>query len=165
MSGRAVVVVDIDGVIADVRHRLHFLRGARRDWDGFFAAASEDAPLAQGRAEIDRAHDEGLDVVYLTGRPERCRASTADWLNAHGFPAAPLHMRPDHDRRPARAFKVDVIRTLQDECGGARVVDDDEAVVRAVRDAGFLVVHANWMETQGDIQGTLFEAQEGLGRT
>lgn len=165
MGSRRLVVVDIDGVIADVRHRLHYLEGRRRDWDGFFAAAPEDPPLAEGRSEIERALADGLTVVYLTGRPERCRASTDTWLAQHGFPSAPLHMRGDQDRRPARVFKVDVLRDLGDTSEVVRVIDDDEAVVRAIRDAGFTVVHATWMHADEAGQGALFEAQESLGRT
>ena len=165
MERASLVVVDIDGVIADVRHRLHFLAGRRRDWDGFFAAAPEDPPLAEGRSEIERAIDDGLSVVYLTGRPERCRASTDAWLAQHGFPSAPLHMRGERDRRPARVFKVDILRELDATADVIRVIDDDDAVVRAIRAAGFTVVHATWMHADDAAQGALFEAQEGLGRT
>jgi hypothetical protein len=36
---RPLAVFDLDGVLADVRHRLHFLDRRPKDWDGFFAAA------------------------------------------------------------------------------------------------------------------------------
>ena len=160
-----LAVVDIDGVLADVRHRLHHLSGRRRDWDAFFAAAQDDAVLPEGRSEIERATAEGLALVYLTGRPERCRASTQTWLGRHGFPQAPLHMRPERDRRPARQFKVDVLRHLSTQASIDRVIDDDDAVVTAVREAGFPVVHARWMHSAPRESDVLCEAQEDLGRT
>ena len=159
----ALVVVDIDGVIADVRHRLHHLSGRRRDWDAFFASAPDDGVLPEGRSEIERAIGDGLSPVYLTGRPERCRPATLTWLEAHGFPAAPLYMRSESDRRPAREFKVEVLRELATGSMVARVIDDDDAVVVAMRQAGFDVVHADWMpQAETD---TLTTAQERLGRT
>ena len=38
-SERPLAIVDLDGVVADVRHRLHHLEGRRKDWGRFFAAA------------------------------------------------------------------------------------------------------------------------------
>lgn len=165
MSDRALAVIDIDGVLADVRHRLHHLSGRRHDWDAFFAAAPQDGVLAEGRSEIDRALAEDLDIVYLTGRPERCRAATAAWLAEHDFPAAPLRMRPEHDRRPAREFKVEALREMAAESVVARVIDDDDAVVAAIASAGFVVVHAGWMHSAPDQARTLEDAQERLGGT
>ncbi|MFM7598449.1 MAG: hypothetical protein ACKO70_08790 [Actinomycetota bacterium] len=158
-----LAVVDIDGVLADVRHRLHHLSGRRRDWDAFFAAAGDDAVLPEGRAQIDKARADGLDIVYLTGRPERCRPGTLAWLGEHGFPEAPLVMRADDDRRPARRFKVEVVEGLASAARVSRVIDDDDAVCQAMREAGFPVVHARWMD-EGDV-ATLAQAQETLGRT
>ena len=43
------------------------------------------------------------------------------------------------------------------------VVDDDDVVVRTLRDSGFEVLHAQWMEEGGE--PTLFDAQESDGRT
>lgn len=161
----ALAVVDIDGVLADVRHRLHHLSGRRRDWAAFFAAAPDDAVLPEGRSEIERALAEGLGLVYLTGRPERCRAATINWLRAHGFPSAPLRMRPEHDRRPAREFKVEALHEIASSGTIARVIDDDDAVVTAVASAGFPVVHAEWMHSQAAEAEALGSAQERLGRT
>jgi len=98
---RPLAVVDIDGVVADVRHRLHFIEGKPRQWDRFFAAADQDPPLPQGVALVkELAADH--DVVWLTGRPERTRRATRTWLAAQGLPTESLIMRPNRDFRPAR---------------------------------------------------------------
>ena len=36
-----IVIFDLDGVISDASHRQHFLKGAEKDWDGFFSACTE----------------------------------------------------------------------------------------------------------------------------
>ena len=69
---RPLAIVDLDGVVADVRHRLHHLTGRRKDWDAFFAAAPDDPPHPEGLAVVQRLEVDH-DVIYLTGRPERCR--------------------------------------------------------------------------------------------
>lgn len=167
-------VLDIDGVLADVRHRVHHVARRPKDWTAFFAAAPADPVLPEGLAVAQQLVDEGLAVVYLTGRPERCRADTVAWLRRHGLPEGPLHMRRDRDRRPARVTKLDVLRRLTGGGEVAVVVDDDAAVVELLRRNGFPVMHATWMDggtaavdgaATPDAQGALFEAQETDGRT
>jgi hypothetical protein len=167
-----IVVLDIDGVLADVRHRLHHLSGRSKDWDSFFAAARDDAPLDVG-VEFAKLAATDHGIVYLTGRPERIRRDTAHWLRIHGLPAGELLMRRDTDRRPARVMKVEKLRELARHQPVALVVDDDVAVVRAVRQAGFVVQLADWMPTEPDPDepaglfdiDQLEQAQEQLGRT
>jgi hypothetical protein len=160
----AWAIVDVDGVIADVRHRLHHVQSRPKDWDAFFAAASGDGVLEAGR-ERSRELDEQHDLVYLTGRPERCREDTLAWLATNDFPSGELVMRPDTERRPARFFKLGQLRRLSRTQEVAIVVDDDEAVVNTLRDEGYSVEHATWMTESESQQGSLFAAQEDEGRT
>ena len=173
----SAAVFDLDGVLADVRHRLHHVAARPKRWDAFFAAAPQDPPLAEGLAAVAEASARGHVIVYLTGRPERCRDGPVTWLAAHGLPEGELFMRDDTDRRPARFTKVARLRRLARRLRVAVLVDDDEAVVDAVRAAGFPVLHATWMQEQPSpstsgsgsghesAQEVLFEAQESDGRT
>ena len=38
------IIVDIDGTIADCSHRLHYIKGEKKDWNSFFKAAGKDKP-------------------------------------------------------------------------------------------------------------------------
>jgi len=156
-----VVVVDIDGVLADVAHRLAHLRSRPARWAAFFAAAGADPPLEAGVALARGYAAQGLGVVYLTGRPERIRALTADWLRRHDLPAGRLLMRPDPDRRPAPVLKREVVSRLADEVVIHLVVDDDDRVVDALRAAGFPVLLATWAPRSRE----LGDAQDRRGRT
>jgi phosphoglycolate phosphatase-like HAD superfamily hydrolase len=153
-----LAVFDIDGVVADVRHRLHHLE-RRRAWDRFFEDADDDALLPQGaRLVADLA--EQHEIVWLTGRPEWLRDVTADWLERHDLPGEELHLRPWGDYRPARQYKLDVLRTLAPR-GVAAFVDDDEEVIDAAVRAGFPAVHADWVPRTR----VLRRAQDRDGRT
>jgi hypothetical protein len=157
---RPLAVIDIDGVVADVRHRLHLIQGKPRRWDEFFAAAADDPPLPVGVAlvlELAAEHD----IVWLTGRPERNRKLTSAWLAAQGLPTEPLLMRPNRDFRPARLTKLEQLQTLRGEREVAVVVDDDPEVVAMLSGAGFPVRLADWLPHTS----TLHEAQESEGRT
>ena len=100
------------------------------------------------------------------------------WLAGQGLPAGALYMRDNTDRRPARVTKVATLRRLARQYRVGAFVDDDAAVVAAVRAAGFPVLHAEWMgvATSGadaapcaaderPAQDVLFEIQETEGRT
>lgn len=166
--GGEVTVFDIDGVLADVSHRLHHVARRPKDWDAFFAAADADPPLADG-VELARQAATESAVAYLTGRPEWLRAVTADWLARHGLPDGELHMRPRGDLRPARVAKLDLLRAVHRRQPVRALIDDDPDVVAAVREAGFAVLHATWAPTvvsrRGAQQAALWEAQEADGRT
>ena len=160
MDSRPLAVIDIDGVVADVRHRLHLIQDRPKKWDAFFTAAAEDPPLAEGVAlvtELARDHD----VVWLTGRPERNRRLTADWLAAQGLPDSPLLMRADRDFRPAKMTKREELRRMRRDREVAVVVDDDPDVVALLAADGFPVRLADWLPHSS----TLHKAQEAEGRT
>jgi hypothetical protein len=153
-----LAIFDIDGVVADVRHRLHHLEG-RQSWLAFFRDAEDDELLGEGARLV---HDLGAehDIVWLTGRPEWLRGTTEGWLARHGLPGTELHLRPEGDYRPARLYKVQVLRRLSPR-GIAAFVDDDPEVVDAATAAGFPAALADWVPREA----TLRDAQERLGRT
>lgn len=160
----SLAVLDIDGVLADVRHRLPYVQRRPKDWRAFFDAAPNDTPLPEGLARAKDLAARG-DVVYLTGRPERCRMDTEVWLETHGFPKAIVVMRPDTDRRPARLYKLEEVRRLAKSAEIDVIVDDDRLVVDSLAAAGFTVEYAQWMPESEPQQSSLFEAQEREGRT
>ena len=159
-GSRPLAVFDVDGVLADVRHRLRFVEGSRKDWDAFFGAAVDDPPLAQGVA-LARESALECEVVYVTGRPERCRADTLAWFARHDLPEGRLSMRRRRDFRPARVAKLELLRSMAADRTVAVVVDDDLQVCQAYEDAGFPVLRALWMGEEPVLQ----QAQEEEGRT
>jgi hypothetical protein len=161
-----LAVFDIDGVVADVRHRLHYL-GRPHQWSKFFRAARHDTLLPEGAAlvaDLAREHD----IVWLTGRPDWLRRTTLDWFARYELPGTELHMRPDGDYRPARAFKLGVLRRLAPR-GIAAFVDDDREVVDAALAAGYPAALADWVPREdpraADLFDALHDAQEHEGRT
>ncbi|GHH53147.1 phosphatase domain-containing protein [Streptomyces candidus] len=156
---RPLAVFDLDGTLADSAHRQHFLERRPRDWNAFFAAATQDPPLAEGVAlALRRAQD--CEVVYLTGRPEKCRPDTLGWLSAQGLPEGRVWMRRDNDRRPARVTKLEILRGLARDREIRVLVDDDALVCEAAERAGFAVVRAGWTTPSEALKNA--QEREGL---
>ena len=166
---RPLAVFDVDGVLADVRHRLVHVEHRPKDWEAFFRAAVDDPPLATGVAlALESARE--CEVVYVTGRPERCRADTVAWFARHGLPEGELTMRGARDRRPARVAKPELLRRLAADRVVAVVVDDDAQVCDAYERAGYTVLRADWMRDPAAPEQTtldllLDQAQQEDGRT
>ncbi|MGW1805368.1 phosphatase domain-containing protein [Streptomyces sp. NPDC002078] len=157
---RPLAVYDLDNTLADTAHRQHFLETRPKNWAAFFAAAPADPPLAEGIAlALESARE--CEVLYLTGRPERCRRDTLDWLAAHGLPEGRVYMRSNADRRPARFTKLEILRRLAQDREIRVLVDDDEMVCDDAERAGFTVVRARWAAKSTALE----EAQEREGRT
>ncbi len=158
-SQSAFAVFDIDGVVADVRHRLHHVARRPKDWSGFFAAARRDGPLPEGIAlakEYARTHR----LVWLTGRPESLRGVTHRWLVAQRLPVEMLIMRPLHDRRPARLFKSERLASIAVKGEVDVVFDDDPDVVGLLRHRGWPARLAAWVPYAASLR----RAQEQDGR-
>jgi hypothetical protein len=152
-----LAVFDIDGVVADVRHRLHHLRKHR--WHRFFDDADTDPLLPEGAALVSDLAAQH-DIVWLTGRPDWLRDTTAAWLARHDLPGEELHMRSGGDYRPARIYKLGVLSRLRSR-GIAALIDDDGEVIDAALAAGYPAVLADWVPRDADLR----DAQERFGRT
>ena len=113
------IIVDIDGTLADVDHRLHFIKGdkdsGKRDWKSFFKAAEKDEAFAHMKFVNNLVMGMGkLPVILVTGRPENLRKDTTEWLKNHDIHYHQLHMRPSIDRSPdfeckKRIYEVDIL--------------------------------------------------------
>ena len=142
-------MIDLDGTVADARHRLHLIAdpggGATHEqWVHFFDAAADDPPLPDGVRTAQHLA-ESNDVVWLTARPERIRALTEQWLTDHHLPAGRLLMKPADDKRPARTFKIDEMRRLAIDHEITLVVDDDPRVIALAQAEHLPTLHAQWV--------------------
>ena len=110
---QSIVIVDIDGTIADVRHRLHHIKGpGTKNWKAFFEAMDGDTPIEsmiRRVHELERQHD----IIVVTGRPEHYRTRTEKWLEKQGIRFLKLFMRPDGDHRPDYTVKEEVLREFR----------------------------------------------------
>ncbi len=119
MHNPKAVVWDLDGTLADDHARAHYVeveQGRQRDWESYFDAVDEDAPIAASMVLLQALRAAGVRIIYLTGRPEYTRPKTERWLKANGLDDYDrLLMRPEGEVRYAGLFKVDEISRLREE--------------------------------------------------
>jgi len=108
------VILDIDGTIADLTHRRHYVTNGNRNWDAFFEEAGADAPIEEVIEVARSLHNTGHTIVVVSGRTADIRADTVQWLAENSVPYEELHMRPSGDYRPDHVVKKDILDTLRE---------------------------------------------------
>ena len=68
------IVFDLDGTLADDAHRQHHITGDVRDWDAYFAACGDDAPIIEPVMELLLTLDRGI-MMSRYGRAGRSTKS------------------------------------------------------------------------------------------
>ena len=82
--------------------------------------------------------DHGL--IFCSGRPERTRRATTDWLEEHlGLTPEALYMRADSDRRADDIVKRELLARMRaDRFEPALAIDDRQRVVDMWRSEGLV---------------------------
>lgn len=141
------IVIDLDGTLADVRHRLPLIHRDRPDYDAFFAAVGGDGLNAWCRALMKALADD-YRVAIVSGRPERTRPETVAWLSRHDVPYHDLFLV--RSEQELYTPDQDLKRRWLEGYGRERIlfaVDDRQKVVDMWRAEGVVCLQcAAWKE-------------------
>ena len=108
------VIVDLDGTICNIEHRLHYITGDVKDWDRFFTSCLGDKPIWPVIEMVQALAKGGVRIALFTGRSKIALASTIKWLAQHSVPFDSLRMRDENDRRPDYVIKEEWLKELHD---------------------------------------------------
>lgn len=132
-----VVVFDIDGTIADIEHRRHFVQKPNRDWRSFERNIYNDKPKEAVVRLLRMLHPTNR-IVLSSGRHEGQRFGTESWLQNHHIPWDNLYMRKEKDYRADNIVKLELLAQMNADGYDPWIVfDDRDQVVKMWRDAGY----------------------------
>ena len=135
-----VVMSDLDGTLANVDHRLHHILEPPADWEAFFLACGDDAPIERTISVLRHLHAAGYEIVIVSGRGDVAREETVAWLERYRVPCDRLLLRRRGDDRPDDAIKRDLVEANGLTPERTLVVLEDRAfVVRFWRERGYHV--------------------------
>lgn len=138
--GPNLIVADLDGTLADVDHRLHFIHRPEPDWEAFYLACGQDAPIENTLTVLRALRAAGCRVAIVSGRSDLAYAQTVAWLARHEVPYDVLALRRHGDERHDEDVKADMIREHGlTPAGTLAVLEDRARVVRMWRRLGFHV--------------------------
>ena len=162
-DGKDIILVDIDGTVANLDHRLHHVKPKidpctqagfvthqfenhvckgcgyqkpRKDWSKFFAEVGNDTPIVE-TVDLVKYLNIHYYIIFVSGRDTTCAIATEDWLDEHIGPQGyhALFMREAHDTREDFVHKLEILELLPKE-RIAFVLDDRDQCVRLWREQG-----------------------------
>jgi hypothetical protein len=113
------VICDIDGTIANIEHRRHWIANKPKNWNAFYAGMKDDKPIPE-MVKVIKTLAERYQIIFVTGRPafqnyRRLDDITQDWINTHVFMEMSdeylLYMREEKDHRPDYVVKEEILKT------------------------------------------------------
>jgi hypothetical protein len=138
-----LVVFDIDGTLANIEHRLDYVRSKPKNWKAFDAGIPNDkVNMPVARMYWSLANMKTHDIIIASGRSERTRLATEAWLRQHiGSEWQKLYMRPADDFRGDDIVKREILDQIIADYGKKpdMVFDDRPRVVRMWREEGIFV--------------------------
>lgn len=135
------VLVDIDGTLADIQHRKHFVEQEKKDWKSFFEAMSDDTLIESTVKLVEEALPD-YELWLVSGRPNNYRTKTLQWMKKQGISQyfTGLIMREEGDKRPDTDTKRDIMHCFGVE-NIAYVIDDRPSVIRMWEENGIKVIN------------------------
>lgn len=142
-----LVVFDIDGTLANIEHRLDYVRSKPKNWKAFDAGIPNDRvnePVAEVLYSLRSASSGSQNkIIFASGRNERSRSATVDWLKKYALweDDSKLYMRKADDFRNDSIVKREILDEIVADYGKKpdMVFDDRPRVVNMWRDAGIFV--------------------------
>lgn len=82
-SGKPLYIFDLDGTLALIDHRKHFIESGEEDWTSFYAACWDDAPNTPVIRTFQALRKAGAECWIWSGRTREVYDETIAWLSKH----------------------------------------------------------------------------------
>jgi hypothetical protein len=142
MTRKKFVVVDIDGTLADAKHRIHLIEQEPQD-RAEFVRRSIDDPAHQDIVDLVVALNGYFKIIFCTGRSREDLGVTVQWLKSH-FPVGVcthpdvILMRDRGDDRHDSEVKAELLaRVGLTPADVLCILDDRTSVVKNWRRLGY----------------------------
>jgi len=138
-----ILLLDIDHTISSAAWRDDMIHN--NDWDAYHLAGKSDEPIPDIVCLV-QAMSAAWKIICVTGRPEKWRKQTMDWLISNNILVDEILMRPMDCFMSAQETKVMLLKRrfgeglelLRDN--PSLVLDDNDKVIEAMRGLGLTVL-------------------------
>ena len=122
-----LVIFDLDNTLANMKHRVHYVRSKPKNWPAFEKGIPNDTPK-EDIVNLYRVFAKSGDhtIILCSGRNEDTREDTEAWLIKHDLQQHErLYMRKSKDYRKDSIVKYEMADEIEAEFGKISVVIDD----------------------------------------
>lgn len=142
---KKAIICDLDGTLADIDHRIHFVQEEKKDWRSFSKAQDKDLLHKWCSELIFAMKKQDYYIILLSGRGEKYRYLTEDWLKRHNIIYDQLFLRARKDYRNDDIIKKEIYENhIKEEYDILFVLDDRLAVVKMWREIGLICLQCDW---------------------
>ena len=155
-------IFDIDGTMADGRHRQHLVKQKPKNWPAYKKLAYDDAVYVPVVRTLLALYQSGNKIFICSGRSEDEREITNKWLldKCHIVTHIPdnhnshleFHMRQKNDHREDSIIKREILHNIIRARGFEPMAafDDRNRVVQMWRSEGIHVFHVDQTSVSED---------------
>lgn len=140
MTEKKCILVDVDGTLANLEHRLGFIRTKPKNWKAFFNACIHDQPYEDIVWLVKTLKAAGNIILIVSARSENERDMTTQWLNTvAGLEGIydKIYLREKNDYRDDSIVKEEILdKIYSDGYNPYMVLDDRDRVVQKWRSLG-----------------------------
>jgi len=145
VTGKDIVVFDIDGTLADIEHRLKYIKGEKQDWTKFYEEAKNDKLNVWCEQLMACFYMDNYKVYLVSGRPVMEFEATRKWLKKHDVAFDKLFLLRTDTRKQDTELKREWLQEYKDRI--LFVVDDRQRVVDMYREEGTVCLQCqSWEE-------------------
>jgi phosphoglycolate phosphatase-like HAD superfamily hydrolase len=145
MEKLKAIIVDLDGTLADVEHRVEFVKQTPINWKDFNDRMIHDPIYLWCFELIHAMKDRGYKIIFITGRGEDYRSHTLNWLLKNQVQFDELYMRKPNDQREDADVKEEIyFEHVEKRFQVLFVVDDRKSVVARWRELELICLQCAW---------------------
>lgn len=127
-----VILVDVDGTLANSLHREHYLETKPKNWSAYYENALEDPVYEDIIWLVKLLKECGNTILIVTARSEDRRDITTKWLNEKAGLSGvydKIYMRDIDDYRDDDVCKKDMLDAIRKDGYDPYLVFDDRKMV------------------------------------
>ena len=106
ITERGTVFVDVDGTVADLKHRRKYVQSKPKNYPAFERGIPDDTPIQWVIDAVDVLYKAGWKVVICTGRRETQGDATKKWLAENGVKFHAFYIRPEFEYNEDGSVKL-----------------------------------------------------------
>jgi len=130
-------IVDLDGTVANIDHRVKFMKQKPKNRPAFYAGIPNDVPNWYVLMVV-KSLAQSLTCIICTGRPNSklVTKDTLGWLEKYKVPHRQLLMRGEHDNRPDHIVKFAMLGHIRERYTPVLAFEDRPSVIKMFRGNG-----------------------------
>ena len=142
-----VIICDIDWTVANLEHRLHYIKQEKKDHDSFYANVKNDTPIVQTIEIVRSLKESWYTIVMMSGRRNQTCEDTEAWLDNYNVPYDYLLMRSWWDKRPDHEVKLELYERCLRKNDVFLAIDDRKSIVDLWRSLWIFVLDVRQTDT------------------